>query len=108
MSHLYPSSTDTFTVDVQENLHFLFRCSEPCSVPLDASRSSVPFAVTSRLFALFVSHIGNKEIDAMHTHFPSETCQQVFGAVHAHVRRVVPFASATSHQQVDNTKLIFT
>ncbi|KAI8494371.1 hypothetical protein Bbelb_275970 [Branchiostoma belcheri] len=39
----------------------------------------------------------NEEIDAMHTHFPSETCQQVFGAVHAHVRRVVSSASATRH-----------
>ncbi|KAI8483100.1 hypothetical protein Bbelb_391190 [Branchiostoma belcheri] len=38
------------------------------SRPDYASRPSVPFAVTSRLFALFVSHIRNEEIDTMHTY----------------------------------------
>ncbi|KAI8484056.1 hypothetical protein Bbelb_381740 [Branchiostoma belcheri] len=37
MLHRYPSSTDTFTVDVQENLHFLFHRSETFNVPLEPS-----------------------------------------------------------------------
>ncbi|KAI8514682.1 hypothetical protein Bbelb_072730 [Branchiostoma belcheri] len=52
MSHRYPSSTDTFTVDVQENLYFLFHRSEPFSVPL----GSLPALINTSSTYLSPSH----------------------------------------------------
>ncbi|KAI8494373.1 hypothetical protein Bbelb_275990 [Branchiostoma belcheri] len=66
----HASSAESGRRDVPEPLTINGICGS------DASRPSVPFAVTSRLFALFVSHIRNEEIDAMHTYFGNKSSAQ--------------------------------
>ncbi|KAI8483148.1 hypothetical protein Bbelb_391670 [Branchiostoma belcheri] len=63
----HASSAESGRRDVPEPLTINGICGS------DASRPSVPFAVTSRLFALFVSHIRNEETDAMHTYFGNKS-----------------------------------